>query len=672
MSWLEYPEKLFASNEKNQQHSNATENIQTSVVLANALKSDDKNNSGTDHGTILKKRKPGKIENEDTNNSGAINGSVLSAKDPTNQLESKGNTSSKGKPKNAKKQKKRKKNSQTMSTSVSCVKDPTNPLESKENSLSGGKPEEVNLAADNSIILKKEQSNIKVNAEKNNSGTIIKGSFGFVKDLMNALEPNKNTSSDSKHKEVNLSTGKTSKKEKKGKNSSQRMNTSVSCVRDPTNPLESKENISSGSKPEEVNLPTGNNSILKEEKTDNINSQTINRLKISKKPIEDLDLSWVNNPKKLFETEEGDSCSNIKTKSNAKNEKTSLPKNTSHKAAKNNLLNLDIVEQVIKKIKSNKEFKSLLEIVLNIISNKNVGNRKINIDLFELFLENYKYANPNYMKKVKTTLTYCELHIPIAPYFVDENDVEIYWDTDINYFGETKIMKGVISKNNVKRGAVVKVNPWNYKYIQNEAAVLAHLKHTNIIELLGYDPKNKVIMLDYLKFAELAEGLNEKLVDLSIKNVKKILIDLTTGMDYVHSKKILHRDLQRMPFLYNDKNEYKIGGFRKAVYVGNSNEESHSSVSVPFCEFAPEWRETYTYTTETYNEPETYTYTYKTDVWAMGSCFKVILDKRMETLCEDDITKRLQLFVTDFMLAVHPGSRKHFTEVKAFIQNMEV
>ncbi|XP_050504338.1 calcium-dependent protein kinase 6 [Diabrotica virgifera virgifera] len=717
MSWLKYPEKLFEWNEKIQyntkegihlptdknstrkkgnttdttnknkncsksiihgetskQQSNATGNIQTTKVLANASKSDDKNNTGPHQNTILKKRTSDKTGNEDTNNSGEINSSVLTAKDPTNQLESKENTSSMGKPKNAKKQKKRKNKSKTMSTVVSCVKDPTNPLESRENSSSGGKPKDVNLPTDNSIILEKEQSNIKENAEKNNGETIINGTFGFVKGLTNALESNKNTSSESKCKEVNLCTGKTSKKEKKGKNSSQTMSISDSCLKDSTNPLQSKENISSVSKPEEINLPTENSMVLKEEKTDKINSQTINPLKIPKKPIENLNLSWVNNPKKLLETEEGASCSNITKKSKAKTENTSLPKNTSHNAAKNNLLHLDIVEQVIKNIKSNKEFKSVLEIVSNIMSNKNFGNRKTKCDLFEIFLEHYQYANPNYMKQAKETLTYCESHVPIASYFMDANDFEEEWGADLNYFGgKSKMLKGVISKNNVKREAVILYEEHNNccmtrshdKYIENEAAMLCQLKHPNIIELLGYDPKRKIIILEYMNHLDLARGLLNERVDLSIRNVQKILIDLLTGLEYLHSQKILHRDLNLKHFLFNDNNEYKIGALGKAVYVGNSSGVYQSSVPTLTRRLfdAPEWRGT-----------KTYTYTYKTDVWTMGCYFKIILNKRSETfrLCRDEITDRLKLFVTNFMLAANPGSRKDSTELKSFLQNTKI
>ncbi|XP_072387340.1 uncharacterized protein [Diabrotica undecimpunctata] len=709
MSWLKYPEKLFSSNEKikynikegirlptdnnsivkkdnaaetknndpncskliihgetsKQQQSNASGSIQTSEMLANVSTSENKNNTGTDHNTTLTKRKPDKTENGDTNNSGTIvNGSVLSVKDPTNQLESKENTSSDNKPKNAKKQKKRKSNSQAMNNSIFCIKDPINPLESKENTSSGDKPKELNLPTDTNTTLKKEKLDKKENGEKNNSRNIVNGNVLSVKNPTNRLESKENTTSDTKPKEVNLPTdkntilkdGKASKKEQKGKNNTQTMNTTVSCVKDPTNQLESKANTSSGSKPKGVTAKT-----VKKENEEKNNSQTI---------------------------DEDESCSNIKTKSKKKKKKK---KNSSHEAAKNNFLHLDIVEQVITNVKSNKEFKSLLQIVLNIMSNENMENRKNKIDLFEFFLDNYQYANPNYLKKVKTTLTYCESKELISSYFVDENDVEVYTDRDRKsrvpialyfmnesdseidsdtdffvYYNDvlkSRKLKGVISKNNVKREAAIKFTRNRDKYTEKEGVMLAQLKHPNIIELLGYEPNRKLIILEYMNLFDLEEGLKNKKVDLSLENVKKILIDLLTGMEYVHSQKVLHRDLELTHFLYNDNNEYKIGGFSEAVYVGNSNGEYQSSVPVSMFK-APEWGN--------WREPDTFTFTYKTDVWAMGCCFEIILNKRRETLCGDEITDQLQQFVTDFMLAAYPESRKRFTKIKTFIQNIEV
>ncbi|XP_072387342.1 uncharacterized protein [Diabrotica undecimpunctata] len=787
MSWLKYPEKLFSSNEKtkstikkgihlttnksfivkkeNTADTNKDENCTNSIIYgetskqlnANTNVSENANNkpteiyvsvSGvsdsnqteevhpTDHDTI--KRKPDKKENADTNNSGIINGTVLSVKDPTNQMESKENTSSgikarnvnaptfsiRKKEKTVKKHAKRKNgcplsvedlnnilqkyktknassetkpkeanfptdnnailkidktgkeengknNTQTTSTTVSCVKDPPNPLELKEITLSGCIPKELNLSTDNSTTLKKEKPDKKENGEKNNSESIVNGNVLSVKDPTNKLESKENTSSDTKAKEVNLPDNnailkieKTGKKEN-GKNNTQTTSTTVSFVKDPTNPLASKENTSSGNKPKEVNVPTDNSTTLKKEnpeKKENVeknNSQTINPLKMTKK-TEELDLSWVKNPKKLLQTEEVASCSNIKTKSNDNNKKTSLPKNTSHGAAKNNLLPLDIVEQVIKNVKSNMEFKSLLEIALIIMSNENMENRKTKIDLLELYLENYKLADPNYMKQVKTTLTYCESQMSIASYFVDENDFEIDVESELGYmFGESRIWKGVISKNNIKREAVIKFNKSHDEYIRNEAVVLAKLKHPNVIELLGYDPNNKAIFLEYMNSSDLSGGLDNEIVNLDINNVRKILIDLSIGMEYIHSQKIIHRDLQLKHCLYNDKNEYKIAGFGKAVYVGDSNQEYKPVFFLPRRFFDP---------------PEWPVKSYKTDVWTMGCCFNTILNKRRETyrLCRDNITERLQLFVANFMLDPQPGSRLNFTGIKECLQNMEI
>ncbi|XP_028134103.2 uncharacterized protein LOC114329264 isoform X1 [Diabrotica virgifera virgifera] len=305
------------------------------------------------------------------------------------------------------------------------------------------------------------------------------------------------------------------------------------------------------------------------------------------------------------------------------------------------------------------------------MSNKNVKNRKTKINIFESFLESYQYANPNYMKQVKTTLKYCESQVTIASYFVDAKDFE---GGDLAFFdGASGLLKGILSINNVKREALMKFNRYNNRYIQNEAAVLAQLKHANVIELLGYIASTKKdnvkkIFLEYMNLHDLARGLEDKEVDLSIENVKKIFIDLATGMEYVHSKKILHRDLRLSHFLYNNKNEYKIGGFDRAVYVGNSNGEYQSPV------WESMLRVTKTLTPPEWDEMEKYTYTYKTDVYCMGYCFRIILRKRYPPLEAqlEDIAKELEEFVFDNMFFEIPQCRKDFTKIKTFIQNLKI
>ncbi|CAG9825475.1 unnamed protein product [Phaedon cochleariae] len=93
---------------------------------------------------------------------------------------------------------------------------------------------------------------------------------------------------------------------------------------------------------------------------------------------------------------------------------------------------------------------------------------------------------------------------------------------------------------------------------------------------------------------------------LTIQNIGRILIDVASGMEYIHGKRFLHRDLASQNIFIDDNKRCKIGDFGSCVFVGDSNgvfEEKkfrHLGYNI---------------------SPETLTsqlFTMESDVWSMG------------------------------------------------------
>ncbi|CAG9835472.1 unnamed protein product [Diabrotica balteata] len=141
-----------------------------------------------DNNAILKIEETGKKEEKGINNTQTMSTTVSLLKDPPNPLESKENTSSGSKPKEVnfptdnsttskketpdKKENGKKNNSGTIDNdNVLSVKDPTNQLESKENTSSDTKAKEVNLPTDNNPTLKKEKTGKEEEKGKQNTQT---------------------------------------------------------------------------------------------------------------------------------------------------------------------------------------------------------------------------------------------------------------------------------------------------------------------------------------------------------------------------------------------------------------------------------------------------------------------------------------------------------------------
>tara|TARA_Y100000590_G_scaffold348188_1_gene399089 strand:- start:1953 stop:3278 length:1326 start_codon:yes stop_codon:yes gene_type:complete len=107
--------------------------------------------------------------------------------------------------------------------------------------------------------------------------------------------------------------------------------------------------------------------------------------------------------------------------------------------------------------------------------------------------------------------------------------------------------------------------------IRRELSVLKSLNHPNIIKLhdIFFDNENKnvYLVLDYYKNGDLTKLLKGK--PLKEKYAKKYMRQLASGLKYLHSKNIIHRDLKLQNILVTDSLDIVITDFGFARYIDN-------------------------------------------------------------------------------------------------------
>ena len=195
------------------------------------------------------------------------------------------------------------------------------------------------------------------------------------------------------------------------------------------------------------------------------------------------------------------------------------------------------------------------------------------------------------------------------------------YDNYDNYFKIEKIGIGgggnpvYIVKNltNGKKLALKKIiinkdSPEEMQSCINEIKILKQLKHPYLIEYEdSFLHKNKIyIVMEYA---------NEKDLETKIKNYKlkneqisenliwKYFLQIISGISYLHSNKIIHRDIKGQNLLLSDDN-IKIGDFGTSKKMDNTNAFANTSLGTPFF-LSPEICK---------GEP----YNFKSDNWMIG------------------------------------------------------
>ncbi|KAG0234249.1 hypothetical protein BGW42_006754, partial [Actinomortierella wolfii] len=151
---------------------------------------------------------------------------------------------------------------------------------------------------------------------------------------------------------------------------------------------------------------------------------------------------------------------------------------------------------------------------------------------------------------------------------------QTYWEKR-----RVAVKKVQVTQGEVRRIAV----------IQNEINILQKLKHRHIIQFFDttYHENMLVLIMDYAEGGSLSQAIEDgRVADWETKT--RIAQEIVRGLDYIHYKGILHRDLKSHNVLLTSHMEVKLCDFGLATIKARSVSKSTEQTVGTFRWMAPE------------------------------------------------------------------------------------
>jgi hypothetical protein len=112
---------------------------------------------------------------------------------------------------------------------------------------------------------------------------------------------------------------------------------------------------------------------------------------------------------------------------------------------------------------------------------------------------------------------------------------------------------------------------------EDEAIGLAKLSHPNIVQIIDFNKESLILFLEYIDGKTLDVILKEK-GKLPIPEALRIISQVLSGLQYAHSKGIVHRDIKPGNIFITGADEVKITDFGIAKIIGGDViDQSHKT-----------------------------------------------------------------------------------------------
>lgn len=203
---------------------------------------------------------------------------------------------------------------------------------------------------------------------------------------------------------------------------------------------------------------------------------------------------------------------------------------------------------------------------------------------------------------------------------------EINWRERIGQGSFATVYKGTWHGPVALKVLNVKVpTPAQLRDFKNEVVVLKNTRHPNILLFYGYVLKPRlVIVTQWCKGQSLYKHLHvQDGRDYTNCEIKNIVMGIAQGMDYLHAKNIIHRDLKSNNVFIHDEDNMtvKIGDFGLATFKTRYEGDQqiyHPTGSILW--MAPEIIKT---------EPGVNPFTYQSDVYSFGIVIYEMLTRKL-------------------------------------------
>jgi NIMA (never in mitosis gene a)-related kinase len=164
----------------------------------------------------------------------------------------------------------------------------------------------------------------------------------------------------------------------------------------------------------------------------------------------------------------------------------------------------------------------------------------------------------------------------------------------------------------IKQIAINKMGPKEAKQTEQESALLARLRHPNIVsfwesfkDINNPSKKYLYIVMEYADGGDLSDLLKKQRgKNLTEKKVITLFVQICLGMKHVHDRKILHRDLKPQNIFLTSAGMIKLGDFGIAKVLSNTGELASTQIGTPYF-MSPEILNNLRYNN-------------KTDIWSLG------------------------------------------------------
>ncbi|KAM3872474.1 raf-1 proto-oncogene, serine/threonine kinase a isoform 4-T4 [Diretmus argenteus] len=158
----------------------------------------------------------------------------------------------------------------------------------------------------------------------------------------------------------------------------------------------------------------------------------------------------------------------------------------------------------------------------------------------------------------------------------DKRDSSYYWEIEASeVFLNSRIGSGsfgTVYKGKWHGDVAVKIlkvtdpTPEQFQAFRNEVAVLRKTRHVNILLFMGYMTKdNLAIVTQWCEGSSLYKHLHVQETNIQMLQLIDIARQTAQGMDYLHAKNIIHRDMKSNNIFLHEGLTVKIGDFGLAT-----------------------------------------------------------------------------------------------------------